>query len=383
MTADQSRAIAARIARQWIIRAEKDAPSYKDYVARKKRDGEDPMEEDEWEARVLGDESGDDESDDGAGEQERVPHDEPLPPSIDDALDGDEGPVSDLVEAVKKKKWPTRAKVREVYELVKEKVRSFGKKDAPSGTPAEEKGAEDLMTWLTQWLDIEGTSMSKKPDVSLKAPSSGGRNKEPRLSPAQSKSLKEYAETHSGEGEKEYATKKKEYAERKKTYEEGLKKILPVLEKAGLTSKDVTQMQTYTKKMRGLYEAEKRDHEKNPEGPSPKEPNYQQYWENSSPKLPKLPKEHFKAVLDLGDPPKAPPKPDKEEENTPEEIKRDFIKTLDDPKVKKRFEDMSPEDFMAALKSMSKKGSLRAATIRLAYVRPDLRGRLLTALRES
>ena len=294
MIAGQPHIVAARVARRWGARAAKDAPSYKDYVERKKRDGEEPMKEDEWEARVFGDE---DELEGEAeveaeveAEQERVPHDEPLPPSIDDALDGDDGPVRDLVEAAKKKKWPTRAKVREVYELVKEKVQSFGKKGTPPVTPAEKKGAEDLVEWLTQWLDIEGTSKSKKPDLILKDPTRD-RGKEPRLTPAQSESLKDYAEK----------TKKKRVEKEK---------------------------------------ADKADKEKG-----------------------------IKVV--------------KEDKKTPWEIQEDFIKTLDDPKVKERFEDMSPEDFMAALKSMSKKGALRTATIRLAYVRPDLREHLLTALRAS
>ena len=409
--ATRTRTSPIRVAQMWVQRCAADAPKYKDYVEEKKKKNEKPLDEDAWEAQVLGKGEKEDKEESGGGaapeneddleevspdpedpeEQERVPAPSPPPPSLDDALEGDDGPASDLVEDAKKKKWAPRKKVREIYEWVKKKVDSFGE----DVSQAERDGSDDLLTWLVQWLGVEGTSLSKKPDLVVRAPSmdDSGSGKPRKLAPAQAEALTSFAKAKAEEdskakkelekAKKDFAPVKKEHAEKKKLYDEELGKVLPKLEAAGLAKKDLTKMRAHAKKLKDKYEADKQAHEKDPKGAAPKEPNYQAEWEKSNPKLPKLPKEDYKAVQTLGDPPKAPKGPKSAPAKTPAETKADFLKSVDDPKMKKRFEEMSDEEFMAALKSMSKRGALRAATIRLAYVRPDLREYLVNALRES
>ena len=72
----------------------------------------------------------------------------------------------------------------------------------------------------------------------------------------------------------------------------------------------------------------------------------------------------------------------KDDQKSPEEIRKDFLENVDDPDDKERFEEMSAKEFMAAFEAIikGKKGSLRERIIRLAYVRPDLRVKLLSVL---
>jgi hypothetical protein len=66
---------------------------------------------------------------------------------------------------------------------------------------------------------------------------------------------------------------------------------------------------------------------------------------------------------------------------SPAELKKDFLDHVKNPDDRKAFEEMDDDDFMAMLKTLwKKKGSLRSRTVRLAYVRPDLRPHLLGVL---
>lgn len=75
-------------------------------------------------------------------------------------------------------------------------------------------------------------------------------------------------------------------------------------------------------------------------------------------------------------------KPEKKKKSIAEK-RKEFADSVEDPEEKKRILDMSEDDFEEMVNAiMSKRGSLRAQVIRLAYARPHLRPLLLVALDE-
>lgn len=313
-----------------------------------------------------------------------VPPGDPPPPDIDDFVD-DDSIIRDVINKAKKNQSPTKGELWDAFKLVRQTMK--GKEI----TPEELEKMKKLTKWLNDWAgeptEEKGSGSSKSPTLKSKDSEDAPESKH---KPEHVQKVKEFVKSIAKEEADAKETDKANYKKKKQIYRDDRKKVVDALVDAGLDEDVLPDIQEFARDTQKEYDANKKKYEaaldkwessgsKGSKPEKPEDPDFHALWLEKHPKM-KVPKKVFESAAGLPD---KEPSPVKRKQKTPEEIKKEFIAHLKDPKDKEHFEDMDAEEFEDMLKAIRKEGSLRANTIRMAYVCLDMRPYLLNALRFS